>query len=167
MQIVINGEVFTASRKVVESLFSNGTASVRFHKYSDDIQLSDSMFGITVRMIASELTARAKGKIEAEIISTPVLFYYVACDGDFVIVSDGYNDGSSYYSDHEGNELRLNNVYGRGDIYHKLTIFNVPSWVRVGRYNLPTGDEDIVISDEDALLSIETDPHIVRRLLHA
>ena len=75
------------------------------------------------------------------------------------------NDGYHLYTGTE--ELRLNNVYGLGDIYHHFDVNGINFYVKVGRYDLRDGTEEYFASDEDAYLTIATEPDLGNAILRA
>jgi hypothetical protein len=160
-QLLINGERFEdVSQDVFKALMNNGVAKLSFR--SGIIELDD--YGITVSVVKKESIGFSNRlRIEAEIIKTSTMFIELFEFNSMVLCNNGLNSGISIYRDNDS-PLRLCNAFGRGYIYHKMTIFNTPQWVRVGKINKVDGD-NIFINDEDALLAILTTPDIAKRVL--
>lgn len=75
--------------------------------------------------------------------------------GDSVMLSDGYNLGLYSFRNREEEELKLNNVYGSGDIYRKIQYLGSYFWIEVGSYNLREDTEEYWPSTEvDRLIEI-------------
>jgi hypothetical protein len=99
--------------------------------------------------------------VETSITRVDPLFIYNG------MVTHGHNSGLSLYCNSKEDELRLHNVYGRGDIFTKIYVFNSPMWYHSGCYNLNDNTETIFTTDkEEMVLDCLTWPKFIKELVN-
>ncbi len=170
-KLVINGETIEVSNmREVASLPEGAVTKARIRWDCcdrDELQLDRGTAEIKI-VRKSPINFSNWTKVEAEIISftdSPYRLFFFPSERS-ILISDGYNLGLSNPKDSR-KELRLNDVYGRGDIFHLLPVFGIDSWVRVGRYRLRDDWEEMEWTDEEAILAVETSPNVMRKILRS
>ena len=155
MLIKVHGESFEVSYEVA-GLIRSGAKEVK-------VQLKGGKLKVHTCGTTLSVLSAGPGFAECMISKMGRLFYFPFENGS--VVSDGLSSGESHHRNHDG-ELRLNDYRGRGSIYHLLPLFDGhPGWVQVGRYDLANETEEVDWADEEAAMTITTEPGIVGDIL--